>query len=158
METKEPKKKKRPEISGYSEELANRVCDVVATSTLPLYELKDIDPSLPCKRTIYEWKWKYPEFAIKFNNAKIQQAENTAQQIYEIAETVPTYFDKDGIERIDPGQLGKMRLKMDTLKWIACKLVPRVYGERQAISVQPSTETAHLEFLKQALSKTDKHD
>ena len=116
-----PKGKGRP--SSYSPELATRFCDALAVSTAAIKYVCASDPEFPSETTVYEWTNKFPEFADKYARARARQADIYIQQIIEIADNE----DRDTLNSV---AVSRDRLKIDTRKWIACKLLPKVYGDK----------------------------
>ena len=117
----------RPTI--YTEELASRICDLIATHPDGLPSLIRMYPELPDRQTIYNWLQRYRDFFDNYMRAKERQAHLLADEILEVAKDVPTYEDKDGHTRIDNGMLGRSKLQMDALRWCAGVLAPRFYKE-----------------------------
>lgn len=104
--------------SSYTPEVAKRICDHIASGGYAT-ELKRF--GLPSEATVCEWQIKYPEFAELYARAREQRAETFAAQIVEIADTEE-----------DPN---RARVRIDARKWIASKLFPRMYGERQTVEI-----------------------
>jgi hypothetical protein len=77
---------------------------------------------LPSYSTVTRWLNDDEEFRKKYAQSRKQQAELLASQILEIADDEEQDTAQDRINRA--------RLKIDTRKWIASKLLPKVYGER----------------------------
>lgn len=117
----------------YNQELADRICEVVATSTHGTKKLTKIHEWMPADVTIYKWRYRHPEFACKYAEAKARQADLLAEEIIEIADDGlnDTYVDDQGNVKVDTDIVQRSRLRIDTRKWIACKLLPKVYGERK---------------------------
>lgn len=137
----------RPSI--YTPELVAKICRLIATSTVGTNKLCKMHDDLPEESTIYQWRYDHPDFSLKYADAKMKQAELMAEKIRELYE-VPTFEDKEGIERVDPGRVALQRLKVDTEKWYASKLAPKVYGDKS----QP--ETSSTDNLKDVSDKLDK--
>ncbi len=127
----EPKKIRRAHIK-YSPEVAARVCERVATHPVGLRKLCDMYDDMPDKEAILDWRYKYPDFAANFNISKQFQAEIMAEEMNDLCE-VPTYFDRQGIERVDAGRVACQKLKVDSIKWQAARLAPRMYGDRSVV-------------------------
>ena len=121
----------RPTI--YTEELANKICELVATHPYGLPKLCKMFPELPNKDTINVWRWEKPGFSAKYTEAKQFQSELMAESIEDVAEELheSSYVDGMGVTKIDPGMLGYARLVCDNRKWTAAKLAPKIYGERK---------------------------
>lgn len=116
----------RPTI--YSEELADLICERVATHDVGLNRICSMYGDLPHVRTIMLWRFNNSGFAEKYRQAKMAQAELLAESLNELCENIQSYVDSDGVERVDAGMIARQRLKVDTIKWQATKLVPKVYG------------------------------
>ena len=117
----------------YNEELADKICEAVAISTDGLSKVCARNPDFPSRETIYQWRYRHKSFADKYAQAKRTQAELLAEEIADIADdgTNDYYVDEDGNERINGEHIQRSRLRVDTRKWIACKLLPKVYGDKQ---------------------------
>ncbi len=87
--------------------------------------------------TIYEWRMRHREFAEMYAQAKIRQADLMAEHCIDIADsaTKETW--------------GQDRLRIDTRKWLASKLLPKLYGDRYILE-QKNEENEQLkeEILK----------
>lgn len=114
----------------YNEKIARLICERVATHDVGLTKLCEMYDELPPKQTIQDWRYKYPEFSSQYAQAKLKQAELLAESIEELASEKGTYIDDNGNVRIDPGFIAHQRLKIDARKWLASKLIPKVYGDR----------------------------
>lgn len=129
----------RPTI--YNEDLADFICNKISTTTLGTNKLCAMFDEFPDESTIYAWRIKHESFSKKYANAKSKQAEILAEKLIEMSDEVEVYEDEKGVNRIDPGMLGRQRLKIDTLKWYASKLAPKIYGEKQQTDVTVKHET-----------------
>ena len=76
-------------------------------------------PDAPDASTIYDWIHRHSEFAEQYARARGVQAEHWADELVELAD-----------KSVDAQ---KARLQIDTRKWVASKLLPKKYGERQQI-------------------------
>ncbi len=129
MEGKEKRPVGRP--TDYTPELADRICELVATSTFGTKKLCKTHDWMPDDTCIYKWRYRHPEFASKYAEAKARQADLLAEEIIEIADDGlnDTYVDDQGNVKTDTDVIQRSRLRIDTRKWIACKLLPKVYGQ-----------------------------
>ena len=120
------------DLTEYQQEIAEKICKIIATHTESIEELIEMY-NLPPRSTIYDWLWKNETFSGMYKKAKMMQAERMAEELMSIAKSEKYYVDSEGNERIDPGFIQKQRLIADSTKWIACKLAPRIYGDKQQI-------------------------
>lgn len=139
--------KKRGRPTDYTPELANKICEAVATSTLGLSKICAQNPEFPTRDTIYQWRYRYKDFSDNYANAKRTQAELLAEEIAEIADDSSNdyYADENGNQRFNAEHYQRSRLRVDTRKWIACKLLPKVYGDK----TESTVTIKHEDLLKE---------
>lgn len=115
----------------YNEELADLICMRVQTNSIGLPRLCKKYPELPSYDTINTWRVIYPEFSVKYAQAKLKQAELLAEEILEIADDASGdgTVDENGEEKFNSEFVARSRLRIDTRKWLAAKLLPRTYGK-----------------------------
>lgn len=73
---------------------------------------------MPSKETIRLWKLGNPEFLAQYAQARQEQADFLSEECLEIA------------DKATPEEAAVARLRVDTRKWYAGKMHPRVYGEK----------------------------
>jgi hypothetical protein len=117
------------------------------------------DPRMPSKRTIVRWlaDQRNTEFRESYYYARRVQAELYVDEIFEIADDVSgdyrIKYDKDGEPYVEANNehIQRSRVRIDTRKWYAAKLVPRIYGDLQQIEHGVTGDLAEL--LKGASNK-----
>jgi hypothetical protein len=116
-----------------NQETANIICELIATSSKGLARLCAEYPELPDETTIYRWRLKHESFRQQYAEAKRNQAELLAQEIIDIADdkTRDVIIDEDGNEKLNTEFVARSRLRVDARKWVASKLLPKVYGDKQ---------------------------
>lgn len=135
-----PKKKPEEKSKGgrptlYTQELADLICQRVATCTFGLTRMCELHEDLPVKSTINLWRYKYPEFSTQYAQAKLKQADLMAEEILEIADDGQNdwmqSFGEDGEInwKLNGEHVQRSRLRIDTRKWLASKLLPKQYGQ-----------------------------
>lgn len=117
----------------YTPELAQYVCDIIATHGCGLNKLTKMYERFPDKSTIYAWIHTNREFSNQYLEARKSQACVLADSMLDIAENIPTFEDEKGVERIDSGMLGKAKLDYEVLKWHASKMAPKIFGDKQQV-------------------------
>jgi hypothetical protein len=133
------------ELSEYQQELGDKICSIVATHTESLEDLVKMY-ELPPVRTIYDWLYRNDAFSHNYAKAKQIQAQRMIEELDKIAKEKSYYVDADGNQRVDPGYTASQRLIADTRKFIASKLVPKVYGDKQQI--EQTVTVKHEDALK----------
>ena len=86
------------------------------------------------------------EFSEQYAKAKRCQVELLVDEILEIADdsSQDNSVNDQGNIAFNAERVARSRLRIDTRKWIACKLIPRVYGAKP----DDSTHISHEERLK----------
>ncbi len=116
----------------YNTVLGQEICDVIASSSKGTKRLCTDNPHWPCQDTLFTWLKRYPEFSEQYAQAKICQIELLVDEILEISDDASQdqYVNELGALVPNPPAINRARLKVDTRKWLACKLVPKVYGNK----------------------------
>ncbi len=77
-----------------------------------------------------------PELRNRYQEAVEDRADRLAEELLELADSpIPQGLDGPG----KSAWVQKLRLQVDTRKWIACKLKPRQYGERVDVEVKQAS-------------------
>lgn len=101
----------------FTQAMADRLCEyIISGKSLRSFCAQD---DAPCTTTVLKWLKMYPDFAVQYARAREEQAEAHIDELIEISDDM-TLKAED------------RRVKIDTRKWIACKLKPRKYGEKIA--------------------------
>jgi hypothetical protein len=118
--------------SKYNEEIANEICLAIACCSKGLRQLCKEHEYWPSRKSIYEWLKKYPKFRDQYARAKEHQVEALMDEILEIADdTSEDYVMNDEGKLVcNHEHIQRSRVRIDTRKWIASKLCPRVYGDK----------------------------
>ena len=122
----------------YSAELAEKICNRVMLDPRGLPTICRENGDLPHSDTIYEWIAKNDQFSDMYARAKRAQITMLVDRMIENILIV------DG-----KNEIMKMRLLTDTIKWQACKLVPRLYGDRTESKVDVTVQSQD-DFVKWA--------
>jgi hypothetical protein len=125
----------------YTEELAQEILVRLSDGE----SLSEIcrDPKMPTHHAIHKWVHSNKEgFAARYTLAREFQAFLYADQVIDIADDCRN----DWMRRTDPENPGweankehinRTRLRLDTRKWIAARILSRIYGDK----VQNSNQT-----------------
>lgn len=129
-----------PAAIEYDESVADAVCDAIATQSKGLGAIIEelgyqISPSL-----IYKWIQQNDSFRERYARAKAEQARVMADEICAIADSTQSgeiVTEKgDGTVEIKRADMIEHRkLRIESRKWLASKLLPKVYGDKSAIAL-----------------------
>lgn len=132
----DPKPIGRP--SGYTQELADRICELLACGQSMRTVCKD--EQLPSMQTVFSWLRKFPEFLEQYTRAKQEAADALVEEMIDICDDGTNdwmeVFDKDGEcigYKVNGEHVQRSRLRVETRKWIAAKLKPKLYGDKVAL-------------------------
>lgn len=137
----EKKKNGRPTL--YNEKLAKKMCEKIASDSRSVGRLcREVD-FFPHEDTFYNWLKLHQKFAELYVQAKRQQVNILIEEIVEISDDTKhdtiTKTNKNGdeYEVCNNEWVNRSRLRVDTRKWIATKLVPRLYGDKTQVEQMP---------------------
>lgn len=123
----------------YNQKLVKKICEVVSTHPEGLKKLCGMFEWMPAEAQINKWRIKYPEFRVLYAQAKLIQAELLAEDCLDIADDTRldtiTKTNKDGeeYEVANNEWINRSRLRVDTRKWLAAKLLPKLYGDAKRV-------------------------
>jgi hypothetical protein len=115
--------------SGYNDEIADRLCEEIASGRSVL-ELTTTEDWAPHEATVYRWLFRYEEFCKKYARAKAAQQDADLEKIIQIADAAT------------PESVNVDKLRIDTRKWSMARLAPNKYGDTQRV-VGPGADGEH---------------
>lgn len=104
--------------SKYSDELAEKICDLIARG-LSLRAIC-ISDDMPAMSTVCKWLSEEQGFSEQYARAREEQADIFADEIIEIADAVEP----------DSAAVAKAKLQIEARKWRAAKMSPKKYGDK----------------------------
>ncbi len=122
--------------SSFSDDVADDICERIADGE----SLRSICAAdgMPNKATVFRWLRGNEAFRDQYVRAKEAQAEALADEIVDIADDghndwMKRRYGED--ERwVENGEaIQRSRLRVDARKWVASKLLPKKYGDRQML-------------------------
>jgi len=135
-----PKKVGAPKGSGskYTEELADRICDLVSNG-VNLRKVCRID-GMPSWRTVYDWVVAHPEFATRLARARELGYDSLAEEALEISNTPhlgqkKVYSsgagdEEDSMTVTEDDMLGHRKLQIETRLKLLAVWDPKRYGNK----------------------------
>ena len=121
--------------STYNLEIAKKICRLIGTSNKGLKAICAENDDLPSHTTVFEWRLDHDEFADLYTRAKCAQVEYLVDEIITISDdsSKDEHITEAGKKACNAEYLNRSRLRVDTRKWIAAKLAPRLYGDRTIV-------------------------
>lgn len=132
--------------SSFSEEIAERICSQLADGkSLRKICLAD---DMPHSVTVFRWLAERDEFRSQYARAREAQADALFDEALDIADDgindwVADREEEDGF-RYNGDAVQRSKLRIDTRKWMAGKLRPKVYGDKVALEHDVSNNLAEL--------------
>ena len=121
----------------YDKEVGDFVCDEIATCTFGLRKIISFNPGLPSYETINQWRLDSEYFGNQYARAKQIQADLMIEECLDIIDDGRNDWmeklSEDGTPIgwvINGEHVQRSRARVDTRKWIACKLAPKIYGDK----------------------------
>lgn len=125
--------------SDYTTEVAEKICSRIIGGE----SLRAIcaDDDMPGRTTVFQWLAGNKDFAHQYARARAFQAEHLVDEIMEISDD----GTNDWMERRSESEKGagvntgwvlngehvqRSRLRVDTRKWFASKVAPKIYGDK----------------------------
>lgn len=130
--SEEKKQKGRPSL--YSEQLVDEICEKIATSNKGLHSIIAENQHFPSFGTVFSWLQQPDKkyFLDKYTHARELQAEFLADEMIRISE----HTEEDHTAFTGANVVQRDRLRIETRKWIASKLKPKVYGDKIDITTK----------------------
>jgi len=122
-----------PKLFPFDEKIAREICKAISTSSKGLKRLCAENKNWPSRAHIYSWFEDHLSFKDSYARAKQNQIESLVDDIIEIADDSSndwTYDEEKGREVVNHEHINRARLRIDTRKWLAAKLCPRLYGDK----------------------------
>ena len=132
-----------PKIYEFNEEIAQEICHGIATSSFGIRKLKKQNKHWPSVETIFRWLHDNASFRQQYTRAKQEQIESYIDDVIDIADdaTNDWMVNEKGTIVANHDHINRARLRIDTRKWIASKLAPKIYGAKN----EPQDSGSYLE-------------
>ena len=123
----------RPTV--YNEEVKNEICGRISEGE----SLRSVCASdnLPAISTIMDWLVKntYPEFSEQYTRSRHVQYLLMADEILDIADNgandyMIRHHKDDEAYSLNGEHVQRSRIRLDTRKWVLCKMLPKIYGDK----------------------------
>lgn len=136
-----------------TDKLARDICENLATNTIGIKKLCSINNHWPSWMTIIKERVNNPDFAEMYNNAKKSQVDLLVEETLEIADnsSEDIMINDFGKAVCNKEFILRARLRIDTRKWYAGKIAPKLYGDKLE-----TTATVTFKNHEDALMELDK--
>ena len=129
----EKTKKRAGRKTEYDPAIAAEICTRISCGE----SLRQIcmEERMPVHSTVYLWLLQNKQFSDNYAKAREEQADTLADEIQAIADEPPAEIvDDKGVSRTDSGWVTWQKNRIDARKWVASKLKPKKYGDRQILA------------------------
>lgn len=136
--TSDKPKMGRPTL--YSEELANIICENIATGMSLKRALEAAEAEghpVPRMAVVFRWMKENTDFSDKYALAQEERSEAFHEELIDIADDGRNDFMEDNYqEGKTPGyalngeNIQRSKLRVETRKWVMSKMKPKKYGEK----------------------------
>lgn len=133
--------------SDYTPEMGDHICSELADGKS--MRLVCASDDMPDKSTVFRWIRTIETFRNQYARAKEESADALTDEMLDIADDTAndyTKTDEDGV-KLNPENIQRSRVRIDTRKWLASKLKPKKYGDKQYIETKDTTEEVSDEDL-----------
>src|SRR4051812_28321238 len=131
--TERPKRLGRP--PKFNPEIGNEVCELIACG----WSLRKASAArgIP-HETVLRWAVRYPDFRHQYAQARALRVDWMTEEMLDIADdaTNDWALDKEGNpKKVDREAVLRSKLRLETRQWLATRLDPQQWGDRQRIDV-----------------------
>lgn len=127
-----PQKRGRP--TTYTREIADEVCRRLER-TYSLIRVCRAD-DMPAESSVRGWVLDDTDgFAARYARAREVGYQTMAEELVDLADdNSRDWIDENGERRVDHENVQRSRLMVDTRKWLLSKVLPKIYGDRLALT------------------------
>lgn len=128
----------------YTDEIADKICDGLCDGR----SLRSIcrDDDMPSQSMVFRWlaDERYASFRERYARAREAQADAIFDEMLDIADDGSNDWmqrqreDGSTDDVVNHEHISRSKLRVDARKWMAGKLRPKVYGDRQEIDLTSS--------------------
>jgi len=145
----------------YTEQLADEICERLSEGqSLRRVCLSDL---MPDKSTVFRWLRTKQEFCDQYTRAKRESADALVDEMLDIADDshndwMEKFTEEEGkSDQLNPENIQRARLRIETRKWISARMQPKKYGERieQTITALAALTDLSLEELNRRIQENE---
>lgn len=127
-------------VSRYNSKLGLAICERIATTPVSLAKLCR-EPEMPSVSTLMRWLREHEEFRESYTIAKESQIDLLAEEILDIADdnSHDLTTAENGRTVANTAAVQRSKVRIESRKWLAAKLLPRKYGDKSKSIVAPAS-------------------
>ena len=129
----EAKRKVGRPVKEYSDEIKEEIIELVGEGKSLVFICKR--PEMPTRRRVHAWIRTDEIFGNNYARAKELCAEFHADQITELSQAMVARAMRGELDKV---AVSAVRAHLDTIKWRACHLSPKKFGNNNTISLETS--------------------
>ena len=139
---KKPKAEEAPKPTGRPTSFNDTIADAICERLGDGESLRSVccDEDMPNKATVFRWLAAHESFRDQYARARETQADSIVDEMLDIADDASNDWmekrDKDGANigwQENGDAMQRSRLRIDARKWMASKMAPKKYGDRQVL-------------------------
>ena len=146
----------------YDEDVGDLICELVATHPVSQDIICARYPEIPSEEVIRKWRFRHPEFAAKYWEAKKQQAMLHEEDCEKIVKNGKKDFYIDGKGNDAPNSVAVARdaLILKHMHWHTSRLLPKIFGDKVIEDMRDKIveQDATIERLNKMLELQKKHN
>jgi len=122
--------------SDYTQEIADEICERIATTPRGIDFICESDENLPSARTVHRWLNAHDDFRQSYLRARERQADLLFDECLEIADhaandTIVREYENGAVAELPNSEwISRSKLRVDTRLRMAGKLAPKKYGDK----------------------------
>lgn len=146
----------------YCKEMADKICEVVATHGYGLRKLSMLYDWMPTVETINQWRNKYTEFSDQYLTSRMKQTHAMFESAVDEVEKIQDYYYEDpktGATCVDSGIVTAQKAIANQKTHQAARLNPKVYAvSKNEEQSNPQETLTKIQALVADLNKTNVSD
>jgi hypothetical protein len=146
--------RERKERIVYTAGLLAEILDRVAMGE-PLSRICSTE-DMPTRKAFFDWVGKDTSIRAQYELAIQMRADIYAEDILAIADEVDVEAKYDGEEvtlQLDATAVARNKLRVDARKWLASKMSPKRYGDRQQVDLNDVTPPKPIDEVRSRLAE-----
>ena len=143
--------------SDFTKEKGDKICEMISAGETLRSVLKSAD-NMPDQTTVWQWREDNALFRLAYARARVEQTRSWADEMRELSVDATRDYkevdDKNGNTKTvyDRDHVDRVRLRIDTLKWLMAKINAVEFGDKQDGRTEPMKDINGGDLLGQIAS------